>query len=95
MPRIDKSPTALRDLDEIWFHIAQDHVVAADRLIDKIEEKCRQYSRQPLMGGSCPELADELRCFHVGNYVVYFFPLRDGIEVVRVVHGARNVERLF
>ncbi len=42
-----------------------------------------------------PELAAGLRCYSVGNYVIYYRPAKDGIEVARVLHGARDVDRLF
>jgi len=29
------------------------------------------------------------------NYLVFYRPIRDGIEVVRVIHGARDASRVF
>jgi toxin ParE1/3/4 len=29
------------------------------------------------------------------RYLIFYRPLNDGIEVLRVIHGARNVEELF
>lgn len=29
------------------------------------------------------------------NYLVYYRPLRDGIEIVRILHGARDIARLL
>ncbi len=29
------------------------------------------------------------------NFSIFYFPIEDGIEVVRVLHGAREIERLF
>jgi toxin ParE1/3/4 len=29
------------------------------------------------------------------NCVIYYRPIRDGIEVVRVLHGAQDVERIL
>jgi toxin ParE1/3/4 len=52
-------------------------------------------AKQPGMGEARPELAEGLRCFSVGNYLIFFKPLSDGIEVVRVLSGARDIDALF
>ena len=36
-------------------------------------------------------LIPELRSFPYGRYVVFFFSLPDGIDVLRVLHGARDI----
>lgn len=43
------------------------------------------------MGRSRPELGPEIRSFPVGRYVIFYLPLPKGIEVVRVLHGSRDV----
>lgn len=48
--RVLKRPLAEADLDDIWWHIAQDNPEAADRLLDRIEEKCRALAQFPEMG---------------------------------------------
>ncbi len=47
------------------------------------------------MGPARPDLAPGLHYFVVGRYLVLYRALRDGIEVVRVVHGARYLPDLF
>lgn len=95
MPRIVRSPTAQQDLDQIWDYIARDSVDAADRLLDRIQERCELVARQPLSGHAREELGLNVRCFVVGNYVVYYRPIRRSIEIVRVLHGARDISSLF
>ena len=34
------------------------------------------------------------RSFSVGNYVVFFRPVDDGIEVSRVIHGSRDMRNI-
>jgi toxin ParE1/3/4 len=36
-----------------------------------------------------------LRCHPAGNYVIYYREMKNGIEIVRVLHGARDVSRAF
>jgi len=44
-----------------------------------------------MMGERRPEFATgQYRSFSVGNYVIYFRPIEDGILVARVQHGARD-----
>ena len=44
--------------------------------------------------GAREELASGLRSFPVRRYVVFYRPLVDAIEVVRVLHGARDVTEI-
>jgi toxin ParE1/3/4 len=69
--------------------------MAADRLIDRLYEKFRTASMHPLTGEARNDLAPGLRIFSVGNYIVVFREIPQGIEVVRVMHGARDLHRLF
>jgi plasmid stabilization system protein ParE len=46
MSRIRITPLAGQDLVEIWYFIAQDDPVAADRLLDLLEEKVQTPRRQ-------------------------------------------------
>ena len=95
MPQVLRRPEAESDLEEIWSYIGQDSPNAADRFIDLIEAGCLSLTQNPLMGRIRPELAAGLRSFPVPNYVIFYMPLEDGIEVVRVLSGFRDVEGLF
>ncbi len=95
MPQVRRTPTARADLLRIWRHIAQDNIEAADRLLDTIDEKCRLIATQPRMGQARPELASMVRSVPVGNYLLFYQPIPQGIEAVRVLHGARNIQQLF
>jgi len=48
-----------------------------------------------MMGRSRSELGTGLRSFPVGSYIIFYHPLDNGIEVVRVVRGNRALEWLF
>jgi toxin ParE1/3/4 len=93
--RVLKRPLAELDLDDIWWYIAQDNPEAADRLLDRIEEQCQSLARFPEMGISREELMPGLRSLPVGNYVVFYLPIERGIEIVRVLHGMRDIDVLF
>ncbi|MDB5356326.1 MAG: hypothetical protein JWN24_2779 [Phycisphaerales bacterium] len=95
MPRVLKTPRAERDLVAIGKHIAVRNPRAAARMLDAFQEKFELLSRFPNGGTARDELEPGLRSFPVGNYVIFYLPFSDGISVVRVVHGARNLRRLF
>jgi toxin ParE1/3/4 len=95
MPRIVRSPESDEDLFEIAAYIARDNLAAALRLIDKLDVKLRLLSEFPGLGRARDDLAPSLRSFPVGNYIIFYRPLPDGIEVVRVLHGARDLRRIF
>ena len=95
MPRLLKKPEAENDLDEIWLHIAQDSPHNADRFLERIQESCWALADFPHMGTGRDELKTGLRCHPVGNYQIFIIPLEDGVDIVRVLHGSRDIERLF
>ena len=95
MGRIQRTPRADQDLEELWFFIAQDDPAAADRWLDTLEEKIRLIADNPLMGPARPDIARELRYHPVGNHLLLYRVIQGGIEIVRVVHGARDLLDLF
>jgi len=95
VPRLLKRPEAENDLEEIWWFIAQDSPDNADRFLDRIQETCLALSDFLKLGVSREELKTDLRSHPVGNYLIFYFPLEDGIDIVRVLHGSRDIERLL
>jgi toxin ParE1/3/4 len=95
MPVISKRPRAKIDLIEIWDYIADDSEARADAFIDRIDQKFRTLAQRPLIGRLRDELAADLRSFPVGRYVIYYRPLPNGVEIVRVLHSARDLNADF
>jgi len=90
-------PEAREDLFEIWRFIAtgSGSPDIADNFIDVVDDTCGIYASQPDMGQTRPELASGVRSFPVGKYVVFYLPTEEGIEVVQVIHGARDIPVVF
>ena len=95
MVKILLRPEAERDLDEIWWYIAQDNSDAADRFLDKIEERCQTLTQFPNMGLNRDELHPGLRSFPVGKYLIFYLIMEGGIEVVRVLPGMMDIDAFF
>ena len=95
MPRVTRRPLAEADVLQIWDHIADDSLTAADHWVDRLDEEFRLLATQPMMGRARDELASGVRSFPFGRYVVFYVPLDDGIDVVRVLHGSRDIDAIF
>jgi toxin ParE1/3/4 len=88
---VTRRPLALIDLAELWSHIAEDSEANADRFLDKLEGKLALLATQPRMGRQRDELMPGLQSFPYARYVVFFMAVPDGIDVVRVLHSARDI----
>lgn len=88
---IKRRPLAQRDLISIWRYIARDSEFEADQFLDQIELLLRRLAERPMIGRERSELADNLRSFPIGNYVVFYIPVTDGIDVVRVLNRYRDL----
>ncbi len=95
MPTVVVRPRALQDLAEIWAYIAGDSVEHADAFTALIDRKFQALARRPVMGRGRPELVTDLRSFVVGRYVIFYVPLSNGVEIVRVLHGARDLDAIL
>jgi len=95
MPQVELTAEAEESRIAIWLHVAEHSPDAADRLLERIEEECRLYATQPEMGTPRPDLGRNLRCFAVGQYVVIYRPTEEGIVVLLVIHGARDIPSIF
>jgi toxin ParE1/3/4 len=95
MSRYRLTDQAQADLDEIWLYIAEHNIPAADRFLDTLQEKFVLLAGQALLGRARSELAPNLRSLPIGNYVIFYRPIDDGIGVARVLHGARDIDAIF
>jgi toxin ParE1/3/4 len=95
MSSVAVRPRALADLAEIWAFIAEDSVKHADKFARLIDDHFQALARQPDMGRGRPELAPELRSFPVGQYVIFYVPFAKAVDIVRVLHGARDIESIL
>lgn len=95
------SPLARKDILEIANYIAIDNIDAAIGFIDVTEDTCRQLSEMPELGALCqfknPLVAD-VRVWSVPgypNFLIFYRIQRKRLEIIRVLHGARDYEQLF
>ena len=86
-------PRAVDDLRRARNHIRQHDPTAAAGWLDRLRHLTRTLSENPRMGPARPEVGTNIRSFAIGRYVVYYQPVDGGVEVVRVLHSARDVRR--
>lgn len=89
------TPSASDDLAEIWEFIAADNPAQADAFIDLIDAKFQNLSRHPDAGRRRDELLDGLRSLPVGRYLIFYLQDDACLRIIRVLHGARDVEVVF
>jgi toxin ParE1/3/4 len=75
--------------------IAADDEHCADEFVAIIDEKFRVLAERPSIGRLRNELVEGLRSFPIGRYVIFYLAIPDGIEIVRVLHGARDVDSIL
>jgi toxin ParE1/3/4 len=95
MSAIQRTSLANEYLVGIALRIAEANPAAANTWLDTVEQKCRLLATMPEMGRLRPELAPQLRSWVVGEYVIFYRPILDGILLVRVLHGSRDLAPLL
>jgi plasmid stabilization system protein ParE len=85
-------PDAFGDLDEIWEHIADDNIDAADRVLADLHSTLATLAASPHIGHRRPDLTARPLRFHVAReeYLVAYAPEERPVWVVAVFHGRRN-----
>ncbi len=90
------TPLAEDDLLEIGRYIANDSLEGASRVLNELHQAMTLLARQPLIGHRRPDLAAEpYRFWPVFSYLIVYRPDTTPVQIVRVVHGARDVRSLL
>ena len=93
--KIEYAKDVLSDLEEVWFHISEDSEHYANKVILEINKKFEYLLKFPQTGKMRNELFLGLRSFPSGKYLIFYQETDFGIEIVRVIHGARDIEQAF
>ncbi len=91
MGRLVVRPQALIDLDDIFDYIAEDSLDRAITFVRKLHGQMEKLATSPGIGRHRDELLSGLRSFPYGNYLIFYISLADGVDVVRVLNGVRDV----
>lgn len=95
MAKVFYSAIAESDLLEAWLYVAEDSVIAADRMLDQIEAEVIRLLDHPQMGRERRELSPGIRSWPTSTpYTLFYFPDEQGIIVTRVLHHARDIQAI-
>jgi plasmid stabilization system protein ParE len=90
------TPSAKRDINDIWDYIADDSIEAADRVLDALESAMIKLSKSPSIGHWRAELADKRHRFLlVYSYLIVYRHEAKPLRIVRVLHAARDVQSIL
>lgn len=95
MPRVVFRPAAIADLQKIAVYIENGRPGRGISFVDEIRSTCAILAETPLAGRARIEVGAAIRSFPHGNYIIFYRPLADGIAVLHIRHGARDLKRLF
>lgn len=97
--RVD--PRADRDIDEHFAFISRESLDVAMRFLDATNREFERLARSPGLGSTCETRSPRLTGLRVwpisgfDRHLIFYRPISEGIEIVRVLHGARNIDRII
>ena len=91
------SNAARADLLDIWLHIAEDNVTAADNQLGRLEAAVARLRDFPDIGHHREDAGRGLRVLLQDSFlIVYQHEPHDGVVTIeRILHGRRNLAALF
>jgi toxin ParE1/3/4 len=101
MPKFILAPCVEGELWAIWKFIAQDNPDAARRVIEAAHETFKNLAAAPGLGRPHKFRNLQLKAIRswrvagFDNYLIFYRPIPEGVQVLHVYHGARDIEALF
>jgi toxin ParE1/3/4 len=89
------SQSASSDLSAIVDYFVVKNIEAGERLIQAFNQKCQQLVTFPNLGREYTNLRPGLRGLTLNGHIILYQTTDDGIEIVRVVNGKRDLKALF
>lgn len=100
LPKINKpaviiSVAAAEDLKDIWDYIAEHNENAAGKMIKEFKNKFLLLRDNPLIGREQNKYLVGLRSFVMKDYFIFYLPVENGIDILRVLHSSRDIDHIF
>jgi toxin ParE1/3/4 len=92
VPQLRYTRRARRDLIDIWLELNEVNPTAAAELYDRLEARVEILRRFPAAGPVRPDIAPEARILVEPPYLILYRLILEGVQMVRILHGARNID---
>lgn len=90
-----RTPRAALDVIEILERMERRSSSAARRLEQSLRQRFELLGKVPGMGRSRDDLHPGMKSVVVDRYVIFFRVTDVAVEILRVLHGARDLEAIF
>lgn len=98
---IARRPKVLEDLIDLAYHLALTDLTISDRFLDACNDTFKRLEKMPRLGRvgkfRNPVLSD-VRVWPVKgfkNHLIFYCITESGIEILRVLHSSRDLDRVF
>lgn len=95
MRRVEISRRAEKDFLEITRYIGRDGLEVAEKFGDRIDSIFDALAENPKLGRLRHDLGGRLRSIPEGNYLIFYRESADRITILRILHGARDLRRIW
>ena len=93
--RILLTAAAVADIEHVGDYIAKDNPERAVSYITALEHRIAQFGTLPQGGRLRPEWGALVRSTPFGSHLIVWRTAGDTVEILRVVHGSRDLTALF
>jgi len=94
--KVTISDDAKEDLRSIATYVARDNPQRAGSLVRELRARCRSIASFPHKHQLVPRFESRgVRRLALGNYLIFFYVDQHEAVVIRILHAARDIERLL
>jgi toxin ParE1/3/4 len=92
-----RRPQFIEDIRDVWHFIARDNQGQADKFVQELEKRYLLLADNPAIGAARFSKYPTIRMFPYRSYLIIYDTLPDssGIELIRLLHAARDYRRYF
>lgn len=95
MTRLAYTPQSKKDLIDIGLYIARDNPRRAISFVQELRGQCCKIAEAPKAYRPRPELGEGMRSCAFGKHLVLFYEEPGLVRIIRVLHGAMDIETQF
>lgn len=98
---VTKRPAAIRDIEQCFVYIAEDDIDIGIKFLVAVEDSIDRIAEFPQIGKVRSFRNNELPVIRMWpvktfeSFLIFYAEAQNEIEIVRVLHGSRDIESLF